>query len=127
MNYLYAPESVVDAERYSHEIVNVLGRNAHLELYRKFPELLARLKRANNTEFMILLVDDRKDLADIVAHRDAYLNAAILLLVPDEEPSTIASAHLLRPRFLGRLEDGKDNAVSVLRRMVKRRNGSATA
>ena len=63
-------------------------------------------------------------VADIVAHREAYLNAAILLLVPDEEPSTIASAHLLRPRFLGRLEDGKDNAVSVLRRMVKRRGAT---
>jgi hypothetical protein len=121
MNYLYAPESVVDAPRYSHEIVNALGRNAHLEMYRKFPELLARLKRANNPEFMILLAADRKDLADIVAHRDAYLSAAILLLVPDEEPSTIASAHLLRPRFLGRLEDGRDNAISVLRRMVRRR------
>ena len=123
MNYLYAQESVVDALQYSHEIVNVLGRNAHLEMYRKFPELLAHLKRANNPEFMILLAADRKDLADIVAHREAYLNAAILLLIPDEEPSTIASAHLLRPRFLGRLEDGRDDAVSVLRRMVCRRAG----
>ncbi|MDD5307499.1 MAG: hypothetical protein PHU25_09290 [Deltaproteobacteria bacterium] len=122
MNYLYAPESIGDGESILKEIREIVGDDDGIEMFRDSMSLSMRLRRLDNRNvgFVVILATKRKDLLDIISICEGFHSADIVLLVPDGEQATVTLAHLLRPRFFGRMNRDLPNALNVLRKLHKK-------
>ncbi len=63
--------------------------------------LLGRLrKKACYSDTVVLVETDAKTLGELVKQKELFSDVSLVLLVPDENKSTLAQGHLLRPRFI---------------------------
>jgi len=121
MHYLYASESLGQPARLFTEITEAIGGDGRMETYRDVGDFSARLRRHNRPGVMILLASERRDLARLSANRELLWDADVILLVPDGAEDTIATAHSLRPNFLGYTDCDLDKVVPVLKRLLQKR------
>jgi hypothetical protein len=126
MNYLYAPQSIADRKRIFRDFAGVIGDESRLEMFNGIDALSARLQRFNNTEILVLLAVGKNDMPEILSFRHIVSDAAVILLLCDQDPDTIAAAHLLRPRFLGTIDGDLDKIIPVVKKLFqKRKNGQS--
>jgi hypothetical protein len=121
VDYLFASESLELQSGMLREIVEAIGGDDRIVMFRSVESLSARLHRHNQPGIMIFLIGSRKDLMGVSSNRDAILDADTILLVADEEAETYALAHGLRPSYLGLVDSDLDRVVPVLRRLLKKR------
>jgi hypothetical protein len=72
-----------------------------------------------NPSLVILLFENRGELAEILPVRHWFQDISIILIVPDRTPETIALAHQLRPRFLAYRQDDFGTVAAVVGKMLK--------
>ena len=121
MHYLFASDSLGRQTDLFTEITEALGGEGQLETYHNVEHFSARLHRHNRPGIMILLASDWRDLASLSANRELVLEADVILLVPDDADNTIATAHSLRPNYLGSTDCDLDKVVPVLKRLLQKR------
>jgi hypothetical protein len=121
MHYLFASESLGRQSRLFAEIAKTLGGDAELQTYRSAEQFLARLHRHNRPEIMILLASDPRDLERLSLDREVLFDADVILLVSDGAESTVATAHSLRPNYLGNADCDLEQIVPVLERLLQKR------
>jgi hypothetical protein len=127
MHYLFASESLGQQAALLAEIVEAIGGDGQVETYRNVGHFSARLRRHNGRGIMILLASDPRDLARLSENREVVLEADVILLVSDGAQDTIATAHSLRPNYLGRTDCDLDKVVPVLKRLLQKRGRRAEA
>jgi hypothetical protein len=92
---------------------------ARVEVYRSIEELTRRLQRLyDQNTIVVLQAQDRQQLIRMVSLRELFQGVRIILLVPDREEETIVLAHRLRPRFLSTSESDFSDVMSVLQKML---------
>jgi hypothetical protein len=121
MHYLFAAESLGQQAQLFAEITKAIGGDGQMETYRNIEHFSARLRRHNRPGIMILLVSDRQDLALLSANREVIQEADVILTVPDGTADIIATAHSLRPNYLGSTDCDLDKVVPVLKRLLQKR------
>jgi len=105
------------------ERLRMLVPEDRFKIYRSVEEFIQGLYRLYDHDTIILLqVKDREELLRIVSVRDLLQGLRVILLVPDRERETISLAHSLRPRFLGNSENDFSDTMSVLQKMIERRD-----
>jgi hypothetical protein len=91
-----------------------------IEILPSFGTLVDRLKHPlDRRSIAVLLASCREDLAQFVSVKALFKDLRILLIAPDEESTTIALAHLMRPRFLGSLTGDFSLIHAVLSKMLE--------
>lgn len=121
MNYLYAPKSVATRNRIFREIGDAIGDKGRLEIFDKMDGVLKRLKRFNNPEIIVMLAIGKRDMPNIIALQESLRDAAVIIMLSDEDPSTINEAIRLRPKFLGMMDGDLDKIVPIVKKLVQKK------
>lgn len=58
------------------------------------------LQPKNDLAIALLLAQKRKDIEELLSVNQLFRNTRIILVAPDRDKETIATAHMLRPRLL---------------------------
>lgn len=118
---------------FTHEESENFGRNlidsisaCHIpqsvQRIRAIADLEAHLKHPgeNNRgkEILVLLAESRERLEQLSGLGDLLEDSRLILVVPDETPGTLSTAHRLFPRFVAPMANGYDELCSVIQRMM---------
>ena len=120
MNYLFAPESVAERQTIFREIGEAIGPDSRLEMFQDMAGFSARLRRFNNPEIIVMLDVGKKDMPGILSLCNLIRDAAVIIMLSDEEPNTITTAMRMRPKFLGVMSDDLDKIVPVVQKLVRK-------
>ena len=121
---LYAPDSEQSGIR---ERIGSLIPQRRVRMYRTLEGLSERLHRPIGPE-TILIIDARsqENLSEVSSLHRLLRGVRTVIVVPDQNPTTVALAHQLRPRFLTYANSDLDDLAAVLRKMIEsdRRDGA---
>ncbi|MBN1653242.1 MAG: hypothetical protein JXA30_05640 [Deltaproteobacteria bacterium] len=93
-----------------------------IEVFRSFDDVKKRLSVPLAWDAVALLVPiDRADLLNLVALSEFLNGIPVLILLPDQNPETVAIAHQLRPRFLTFIGDDSADLLSVIKKVSENR------
>jgi hypothetical protein len=90
-----------------------------LEIYRNIEALSGRLRKPRGAlRVGVVILSCQRELMDIVSIGELFRDLSTILILPDENSDTIAKAHLIRPRFLARMDSDPGVIASVLGRLL---------
>ena len=119
MNYLFAPESVVERQTIFREMSEAIGPDSRLEMFPDFAAFGARLRRFNNPEIIVMLAVGKDEMPGILSLLDLICDAAIIIMLSDEEKETVTSAIRLRPKFMGSMHSDLGKIVSIVKKLIR--------
>ena len=119
MNYLFAPESVVERQSIFLEICEAIGPEDRLEMVPDIVGFSARLRQLDNPEIIVMLAVGKRDMPDILSLRSLMRDAAIIILLSDEEKDTVTSAIRLRPKFIGSMNGDLEKVVPIVEKLIQ--------
>ena len=126
MNYLYAPKSVIELQSVYQDLYQglckVIGSENRLAMFHEIKGLSARLKNFNNPEIIILLAVKKHDLLNIIAIKDLFLDAAVILLLSDEDQATFDLAIRIRAKYVGMMNGDMDKIIPIVQKLTKKRH-----
>ncbi len=120
MNYLCAPESVVERKEVFRDLYEAIGNENRLAMFKDIEGLSERLRNFNNPEIIIFLGVKQIDLSSIIAIKELFLDASLIILLSDEDEETLSMAIRLRPRFVGMMSGDLDKIKPVVQRLVEK-------
>jgi hypothetical protein len=123
MNYLYAPESVSDRQGIYQDICKAIGNENRLAMFKDIDGLSERLKNFNNPEIITFLGVKWTDLVNLTAIKELFLDAALIILLSDEDQETLDMAIGLRPKFVGMMRGDLDKITPIVRKLVQKKQG----
>ena len=113
---LYAPDSEQSGVR---ERIGSLIPQRRVRVYRTLEGLSERLHRPVDPETVLIIVAcSREKLSEVSALQRVLGDVRTIVVVPDQEPTTVALAHQLRPRFLAYANSKFDDLAAVLQKMI---------
>ena len=121
MNYLFAPESVAERHTIFRELGEAIGPDSRLEMFPDFAGFSARLRRFNNPEIIVMLAVGKTDMPDILSLVDLIRDAAIIIMLSDEDKDTVTSAIRLRPKFMGAMKSDLHKIVPIVEKLIQRK------
>ena len=121
MNYLFAPESVAERQTIFREIGVAMGPDGRLEMFPDIAGFSARLRRFNNPEIIVILAAGKKEMPDILSLCDLIHDAAIIIMLSDEDKDTVTSAIRLRPKFMGAMKSDLHKIVPIVEKLIQRK------
>ncbi len=91
-----------------------IGPDSRLEMFPYIAGFSARLRRFNTPEIIVMLAVGKEDMPDILSLCDLIRDAAVIIMLSDEENDTVTSAIRLRPTFIGAMDGdlGKNRATT---------------
>jgi hypothetical protein len=119
MNYLFAPESVAERQTIFRELGEAIGPDSRLEMFPDIAGFSARLRRFNNPEIIVMLAVGKKDMPKILALCDLIRDAAIIIMLSDQEKDTVTAAIRLRPKFIGAMNGDMENIVPIVEKLIR--------
>ena len=122
MNYLFAPESVAERQTILQELGEAIGPDSPLEMFQDIAEFAATLRRLNNPEIIVMLDIGKDGMPNILSLFDLFRNAAIIIMLSDEENETITSAIRMRPKFIGATDGDLGKIVPVVKKLIRTKN-----
>ena len=125
MNYLYAPESVIELQSIYQDLYKVIGSENRLAMFHEIKGLSARLKNFNNPEIIILLSVKKHDLLNIIAIKDLFLDAAVILLLSDEDQAMFDLAICLRAKYVGVMNGDIDKIIPIVQKLIQKKHRSS--
>lgn len=91
-----------------------------IEIFRTIKKISSRLRHLTGEEtVVILLVSSPKELDELTADLQLFINFRVILILPDGTEDTIAKGHRLRPRFLAHRDSDFSDVSRVLQKMDK--------
>ncbi len=102
------------------QMISRAAPDALLDVYFTIDELTNRLRQPFlNVGLAVLYAATRADLMELIFLEKVLGELRLVLILPDQDPSTVAKAHELRPRFLAPAENDFGELESVLKRMAE--------
>jgi hypothetical protein len=91
-----------------------------LEVFRDLSSFARRLRRPKDSFSAALIFEPTdEDLRGITSLRDVLKDTRTLLVLPDQKEETIVLAHRVLPAYIGYVDSGISDVVSVLRQLVQ--------
>ena len=119
MNYLYIPDYVAERQYIYRNLYEAIGNVNRLAMFKDIEGLSRRLKNFDNPEIIVLLGVQWTNLPDIIAIKELFHDAALIILLSDEHQETIDLANSLRPRFIGMMNGDLDRITPIVQRLVR--------
>jgi hypothetical protein len=120
----YSSESEPTGESLLRVLEMNLSRN-RIEACSTVDLLSQRLRRPIPEQFIVvLLAASRDELARIMMLRELLLDRRVILVLPNHDPDTASSGHMLRPRFITYRNGDYSDVSVVLGRMIKSSAGA---
>ena len=119
MNYLFAPESVAERQTIFRELKEAIGPDSRLEMFPDVAGFSARLRRFNNPEIIVMLAVGKENMPSILSLFELIRDAAVIIMLSDEEKETITSAIRLRPKFIGTMDGDLEKIVPIVKKLIR--------
>ncbi len=119
MNYLFAPESVAERQTIFRELGEAIGPDSRVEMFPDIAGFSARLRRFNNPEIIVMLAVEKKNMPGILSLCDLIHDAAVIIMLSDEEKYTATSAIRLRPKFIGSMDSDLGKIVPIVKKLIR--------
>lgn len=96
----------------------------NIQTVHTFNAFKARLKKASdyNEDIFIIFADSELRLKELSGLIDLLDGKRLVLILPDDEPATLSTAHLFFPRFIAFAKDKNTNLCDVLDKMMTQKN-----
>jgi hypothetical protein len=120
MNYLYAPEYVAERQNIYRNLYATIGNENRLAMFKDIKGLSERLKNFNNPEIIIFLGVKWTDLPGMISIKELFLDAALIILLSDDDQETLDMAISLRPKFVGMMNEDLDKVTPIVERLVQK-------
>jgi hypothetical protein len=102
------------------DMVARLIPKVRIDPYQTVEELSESLRlSAYDSTVVVIIAADRGDLSDLSSLQQLLWGTRTILVLPDADDETVALGHSLRPRFVASREDGLENVVAVLTKMIE--------
>jgi hypothetical protein len=106
------------------KVVEMAVSKKNIEWHRSIKSLSDRLhKPIFDANVAVLSAASKKDLDEIICLGDVLRDMKIVLILPDNDPDTIAKAHTLRPRFITWSNSDFKDIGNVVKRLQVLHNG----
>jgi hypothetical protein len=107
---------------FEHGLIDALSTlvpSGCLEICRCHDELPARLRMPHyQSTILVLIAADQEDLHRILSVQPMLNGTRIILVLPDSSGAVTTVGHSLRPRFVTHKENGFQDIVDVVARMI---------
>ena len=67
-----------------------------------------------------MVADNRGLLQEFIKLRNLFIEARIVLVLPDHDQETVSLGHQLHPRYIGYMDGNFDDLAAVTARMVEK-------
>jgi hypothetical protein len=121
MNYLYIPDYVAGRQYIYRNIYEAIGNEKRLAMFKDIKGLSDRLKNFDNPEIITFLGVKWTDLLEIISIKELFLDAALIVLLYDDDQETLDKAISLRPKFVGTMTEDLDKVTPIIKKLVQRR------
>lgn len=123
MCVLYFAGESAAASRSLQNVLEMLVMPGKLETFRTVDSLKNRLRQPTGItdSIAVLFTRSKQELVGLLRIADLLSDLRIVLLLPDDHVETIASGHLLRPRFLSHVDGDVGEVAAVLQKMLAAR------
>ena len=92
-----------------------------LEVHSSFPSVYQRLSMVQEASAIAIMVADSRDLLqEFIKLRTLFIEARIVLVLPDHDQETVSLGHQLHPRYIGYMDGNFDDLAAVAARMVEK-------
>jgi hypothetical protein len=125
MNYLFAPESVVERQTIFRQWTDALESDDRLQMYWNFDTFAERLRTFNNPEIIVMMGIGKSEIENLIALSDLIRDAAIIVLLSAEETSTAELAIRLRPKFIGTVRDDLEKVMPIVQKIIQNQKARA--
>jgi hypothetical protein len=103
-----------------------------IDTYTTLDGLSGRLQQPNYTYtyarlIAVVLAASSKELSAILAIKELFRDARIILIVPDRKKDTISAGHRLYPRYLAYADSNFNDVAAVLEKMVSYNQAASRA
>ncbi len=89
------------------------------ESYHAIEALINRLRKPLGQNFIgILIPGDQRELSNLISIRHLFRDMRIILVLPDNQETTISNGHYLRPRFLTYADSNFSDVIAVIENMM---------
>ena len=61
------------------------------------------------------------DLPEIISIKELFLDAALIILLYDDDQETLDKAISLRPKFVGTMTEDLDKVTPIIKKLVQKR------
>jgi len=104
-------------------IIEGLGINEKIEIYRNIDSLNKRLRKATyDIDISILIAPNKEQLTEVILIKEEFRDTKIILILPDSESDTISRGHELYPRFVSYIDSDFKEVGAVLEKMIKNKH-----
>ncbi|MCP4670145.1 MAG: hypothetical protein GY857_02455 [Desulfobacula sp.] len=115
---LFSPPENSAAIRLQGAVANVVPWD-NITIIQKTESLFHILRQPQNkVEATVILVSSCKELDDLLNFRDLLHRNCIILVLPDQNKTTITLGHVLRPRFLTFTDSDFSDVRDVLKKIL---------
>ena len=115
--FLYIGQLSSDGKRLHHRVVSCLP-DVQTEVFDSPLKVnKAFLAPGKKPDVLVLLIANQMELQDFLAMKNVLLSTRIILVLPDRDTKTIASAHKLFPRFISYCENDFSEVCAVLEKI----------
>jgi len=77
------------------------SKNNNVEFYKDIEDFLCRLRQSDrNNTVAVICAETIEDLIDVYLIKHFLYKAALIMILPDDEPATQAMGFMLRPIFI---------------------------
>jgi hypothetical protein len=105
------------------EIIEGLGVNEKIEIYRNIDSLNKRLRKATyDIDVLILITPNKEQLTEVFLIKEEFRDTKIILILPDSESDTVSRGHELYPRFVSYVDSDFKEVEAVLKKMIKNKH-----
>ena len=116
--FLYISQNVESGRRLLRLILK-MGRQKNIMSFVSLDEAKKQLKLSvHSGDILIFLADTDEELNQLYAIKDVVDDVRIILILPNNQPETLALAHLLRPRFITYIDRDVAEVGSVFQKML---------
>jgi hypothetical protein len=121
MNYLYIPDYVAERQYIYRDLYEAIGNENRLAMFKDIKGLSDRLKNFDNPEIITFLGVKWTDLLEIISIKELFLDAALIVLLYDDDQETLDKAISLRPKFVGTMSEDLDKVTPIIKKLVQKR------
>jgi len=100
-------------------ISNDFTQRDSIEVYNTPDDLLKRLQvPRGNLDLILLLIDNQKDLEDLILLKNMFFNMPIVIVLPDRKKMTIRQGLKFYPRYIGYADSSLKDVTAVLKKIT---------
>lgn len=101
-------------------VARIRSREVNLELFRTIGELYRRLCEPRSSwPVIILYPDSHGEMGVMLAMREMFSDAKVILVLASRDDASITAAHKLGPRYLGFADEDLENIAMIVERMCR--------